>query len=646
MSFLPDDVFLVVVGHTDIDTFLNIRLLSRHVGALIKTHIHGITASVARSTFPRQTRILMHAPDESSNDADCLRWLKDLRYQQLAAIVVERQMPGAEITAEDPLGDDLRRAIAKGWRVLTHCSRIASEMTLVPSEQLPQRSSNSARRDCTADAAEIEALREIEAYRRYSLYFETLQIEDMKGYQQLQNTLVLEVFGFKWHGPVALGTHKDLPGNKENEQWVSSCLLRLGAQPFWQAWWASGALSMQASIKETVEAAWDLRNDAARLSERQKAEVLKYQIWTMACDIEYRLWSRTPTQHRVPPEVAVLMEIPASYTLSHQRMLLTEQGEELPPRAFDSVRFAQTLDARIIGIAAYVPLPDRRPNVAVCCGPNLNPRRIPSVTKEYEQLFTEWEEGWRTRHGYTSGTPNGQKISCTLEELGVNYETHNVHIAKNEQKEDWYLEINPNGRIPAIVDKSSDKPQRVFEGAAIQLYLCAKYDTDHRISFAYDTPEYWEMLSWLTWMQSGIGPMQGQANHFYRYAPTKIDYAITRYQTETKRLYQVLNDRLKTQQDAGARLWLAGGKYTIADLCCFSRVNWAEWAGVETKPFPELQRWLETIQQRPAVQRGVDVPEPFEMKEKMKTKEGEAEYAKHHSNWVMQGMEEDKAKHS
>ncbi|KAK4971790.1 hypothetical protein LTR42_007518 [Elasticomyces elasticus] len=351
MPFLPDDVFLVVVGHTDIDTFLNIRLLSRHVGALIKTHIHGITASVARSTFPRQTRILMHASDDGSNDADCLGWLKDLRYQQLAAIVVERQMPGAEITAEDPLGDDLRRAIAKGWRVLTHCSKMAREVALISPEYLPQRSHHGARTQ-GADTAETEELREIEAYRRYSLYFETLQIEDMKGYQQLQNTLVQKVFGFEWHGPVALGTHKDLPGNKENEQWVSSYLLRLGAQPFWQAWWASGALSMQASIKETVEAVWDLRNDAARLSERQKAEVLKYQIWTMACDIEYRLWSGTPTQHRVPPEVAALLEIPASYTLSHQRMLLTEQGEGLPPRAFDSVRFAQTLDARVIGIAA------------------------------------------------------------------------------------------------------------------------------------------------------------------------------------------------------------------------------------------------------------------------------------------------------
>lgn len=78
------------------------------------------------------------------------------------------------------------------------------------------------------------------------------------------------------------------------------------------------------------------------------------------------------------------------------------------------------------------------------------------------------------------------------------------------------------------------------------------------------------MLSWLTWMQSGIGPMQGQANHFYRYAPEKIEYAVNRYQTETKRLYQVLNDRLKAQEEAGEGLWLVGGKYTIADLCCFS----------------------------------------------------------------------------
>ncbi|KAK3621369.1 hypothetical protein LTR56_022833 [Elasticomyces elasticus] len=276
MPFLPDDVFLVVVGHTDIDTFLDLRSLSRHVGALI------------------------------------------------TAIVVERQMPGAEITAEDPLGDDLRRAIAKGWRVLTHCSKMAREVALISPEYLPQRSHHGGRTQ-GADTAETEELREIEAYRRYSLYFETLQIEDLKGYEQLQRILVLRAFGLKWHNRVELGIYKDLPGNAEHDQWVSSYLLRLGARPFWQDWWATSALPPRTSVKETIEAAWDLRNDAMRLSERQNPEVLQHQIWTMAHDIEYRLWSRTPTQHRAPPEITALLNIPTSHVLGHQRKLLTER---------------------------------------------------------------------------------------------------------------------------------------------------------------------------------------------------------------------------------------------------------------------------------------------------------------------------------
>ncbi|RMY74736.1 hypothetical protein D0862_14058 [Hortaea werneckii] len=246
---------------------------------------------------------------------------------------------------------------------------------------------------------------------------------------------------------------------------------------------------------------------------------------------------------------------------------------------------------------------------------------------------------------YTAGTPNGHKISCTLEELGVPYNVQKVDIAKNVQKEEWFLKINPNGRIPAIMDNTCSPPRRLFEGQAIQLYLCEQYDKDHRISFPYGSDDYWEMVCWMTWMQSGIGPMQGQANHFYRYAPEKIQYAINRYQVETKRLYQVLNDRLASQKAAGQGLWIVGGKFTIADISCFSWVNWAEWANVETNSFPELQSWLETIQQRPAMDRGVNVPDVFEMKKAMKTKEGEEQFAKHHSNWVMQGMKEDEARH-
>lgn len=115
--------------------------------------------------------------------------------------------------------------------------------------------------------------------------------------------------------------------------------------------------------------------------------------------------------------------------------------------------------------------------------------------------------------------------------------------------------------------------------------------------------------------------VQGQANHFYRYAPEKIEYGINRYQTETKRLYQVLEDRLEQQAQAGAKgPWLVGDKMTIADLASFSWVNWDVWAGVDVKQFKRLHEWSDRINNRTAVQKGLDVPEPFEMKKKMQTK--------------------------
>lgn len=139
-----------------------------------------------------------------------------------------------------------------------------------------------------------------------------------------------------------------------------------------------------------------------------------------------------------------------------------------------------------------------------------------------------------------------------------------------------YLHVLANGRIPAIVDPNANNNsgQRIFEGGAILQYLTARYDKDHKFSFPYDSSEYWETIEWTTWMQSGIGPMQGQANHFYRYAPEKIQYGIDRYQTESKRLYQVLEDRLAAQVAGGSSPWIVGEKYTFADLACFSWVEW------------------------------------------------------------------------
>ncbi|KAI9837760.1 MAG: hypothetical protein M1819_006694 [Sarea resinae] len=277
---------------------------------------------------------------------------------------------------------------------------------------------------------------------------------------------------------------------------------------------------------------------------------------------------------------------------------------------------------------------------------------------------------------YTAGTPNGQKASITLEELGLKYETVKVDISKNQQKEDWFLRINPNGRIPAIVDKTptpenKNQEKRVFESGSLMLYLTDRYDPLYKLSYPHNTDRYWEVVEWLFWLNAGIGPMQGQANHFYRYAPEKIPYAITRYQTETKRLYGVLEDRLEymaeNNRTAGGTKashaggvehvnkeanepgtqgpWIVGDRCTIADLACFSWINWAEWAGVDVREFGRVSDWLDRINARPAVQRGLDVPEPFEMKKKMQSKEGEEEYAKHHSQWVMQGQKADQEKH-
>ncbi|KAL8937569.1 MAG: hypothetical protein Q9216_004366 [Gyalolechia sp. 2 TL-2023] len=254
---------------------------------------------------------------------------------------------------------------------------------------------------------------------------------------------------------------------------------------------------------------------------------------------------------------------------------------------------------------------------------------------------------------YTALTPNGHKASITLEELGIRYEVKNIEIMKNMQKEDWFLKINPNGRIPAIVDRTPTpdgkaREKRIFESGALMLYLCQKYDPENKLNYPYDSDQYWEVVEWLVWMQSGVGPMQGQANHFYRYAPEKIEYGIKRYQTETKRLYQVLEDRLAEQAKVTGEdgPWIVGDRMTIADVANFGWINWAEWAGIDVTQFPHLSQWVDRINDRPAVKRGLDVPDSFTtLKEKLKSKEAQEEYAKQASQWVLKGQEEDQKKH-
>ncbi|KDQ14859.1 hypothetical protein BOTBODRAFT_32213 [Botryobasidium botryosum FD-172 SS1] len=209
---------------------------------------------------------------------------------------------------------------------------------------------------------------------------------------------------------------------------------------------------------------------------------------------------------------------------------------------------------------------------------------------------------------YTAGTPNGRKPSIFLEELksayGLEYDYRALALGKNEQKEEWYLKVNPNGRIPALVDHNRND-FKVFESAAILLYLAQHYDKERKFSFDPASDEYNEALQWIFFAHGGIGPMQGQAGHFIR-ADEKIPYAINRYVEETKRLYSVLDTRLADRE------YLAGpgkGTYSIADINVWPWVNLHGYVNLEDiSQFPHLSAWLERIRARPQVEAGLDVP--------------------------------------
>ncbi len=197
---------------------------------------------------------------------------------------------------------------------------------------------------------------------------------------------------------------------------------------------------------------------------------------------------------------------------------------------------------------------------------------------------------------FTAPTPNGWKVSILLEELGLNYRVKAIRLDTGEQKESWYLRINPNGRIPAIIDHD-EGDFAVFESGAILLYLAEKTGR----FLPSDWRERSQVIQWLMFQIAGIGPMQGQAHVFHRYAPEKIAYAIERYQKETSRLYRILDERLRGQD------YLVGS-YSIADIAAYPWVRLHPWAGVSIDDMPHLQLWLERIAGRPAVARGLEVP--------------------------------------
>ena len=171
-------------------------------------------------------------------------------------------------------------------------------------------------------------------------------------------------------------------------------------------------------------------------------------------------------------------------------------------------------------------------------------------------------------------------------------------------------------------------------------YLVATYDKDYKISFPPGTREYYEMNNWLFFMNAGVGPMQGQANHFTRYAPEPVPYGIKRYQNETRRLYGVLDKHLNDSKSD----YLVGNKCTIADIAHWGWVASAGWAGVNIDEFPTLKAWEDRMAARPGVDKGKDVPDPYKLKELLKDPQKMKEIQEKATAWIQEGMKKDAEK--
>ena len=221
---------------------------------------------------------------------------------------------------------------------------------------------------------------------------------------------------------------------------------------------------------------------------------------------------------------------------------------------------------------------------------------------------------------YTSPTPNGHKVSCTLEALELDYDTHIINLTDGDQNKPEFLKISPNGRIPAIIDKSNND-LHIFESGAIMIYLAEK--TNKLIPK--NPSKKAKVLEWLMFQMGGVGPMMGQANVFFRYFPEKIQPAIDRYQNECRRLFEVLDKHLSNND------WLADD-YSIADIANWCWVRTHNWSGVSIDGLDNLDRWKNMMYDQPGMKKGIKVPIPVE--NLLKDKNKAAEFIKNSSKIV------------
>ena len=199
---------------------------------------------------------------------------------------------------------------------------------------------------------------------------------------------------------------------------------------------------------------------------------------------------------------------------------------------------------------------------------------------------------------YTWQTPNGRKVSIMLEEIGLDYKVFPINISKDEQFQPHFLEVSPNNRIPAIVDKDNNNFS-LFESGAILMYLAEK---SGKLINKSNMDEYYRTIEWLMWQMGGVGPMFGQVHHFVKYNKGKSEYAEERYSKEARRLYGVMDKRLNKNQ------YISGKEYSIADISIWPWTARFDWQEIDLNDFPNVARWYKEMIDRPAVQKGWLVP--------------------------------------
>lgn len=202
---------------------------------------------------------------------------------------------------------------------------------------------------------------------------------------------------------------------------------------------------------------------------------------------------------------------------------------------------------------------------------------------------------------YAFPTPNGVKVSTLLEALEVPYKYQRVSILNGEVKSDWFTKLNPNGRIPTLVDPNTNTT--ISQTAAIDYYLADTYDKERKWSYAPGTPEWYQQLEIVMFLMGEQGPIQGQANHFVIYAPEKVEYGIKRYTTDIKRIYGVLDEYLKRNGANGP--YFVGTHYSIADFVVFGWANRLDALGIELAQWPHVQAWYEKFKQLAPIQKGI-----------------------------------------